>query len=367
MWQGTSGEFLPFQPDQFRHVLGLGARAIHDSLAALICHGVFDRHPRVRVASIENGSKWVFGLIDALSHAYGQMPREFSRHPRETLREHVYIAPFYEEPIRRLAEAIGIERVLFGSYFPHPEGLARPLDFLPELDGFSEAEKVRVEKMPELELYVLHKLGMLDVELRAAAEAYEFNRYARALSDFMNEDLSAFFFDIRKDCLYCDAPDSVKRRAYRTVLDTLFHALVRYAAPILAFTAEEVWQARYPSDDGSVNFLEWPELPPLPGDDAISTEWADIRRQREAVTEAIEPLRRAKTIRSSLEANVTVPAMLRPAAELAEVFIVADVQLQDGDVTVARTDHHKCGRCWRLLPEVEADGALCHRCAEVAS
>jgi isoleucyl-tRNA synthetase len=235
------------------------------------------------------------------------------------------------------------------------------------LDGFTDAEKIGVEKMPELELYVLHKLGALDVELRAAAEAFEFNRYARALSDFMNEDLSAFFFDIRKDCLYCDAPDSVKRRAYRTVLDTLFHALVRYAAPILAFTAEEVWQARYPSDDGSVHFLEWPELPPLPGDDAISTEWADIRRQREAVTEAIEPLRRAKTIRSSLEANVTVPAMLRPAAELAEVFIVADVQLQDGDVTVARTDHNKCGRCWRLLPEVEADGALCHRCAEVVS
>jgi predicted TIM-barrel fold metal-dependent hydrolase len=152
MWQGTSGEFLPFQPDPFRHVLGLGARAIHDSLAALICHGVFDRHPRVRVASIENGSKWVFGLIDALSHAYGQMPREFSRHPRETLREHVYIAPFYEEPIRRLAEAIGIERVLFGSDFPHPEGLARPLDFLPELDGFSEAEKKRVmsENLREL-------------------------------------------------------------------------------------------------------------------------------------------------------------------------------------------------------------------------
>lgn len=235
------------------------------------------------------------------------------------------------------------------------------------LDGFSDAEKLDVAKMPELELYVLHKLGALDVELRAAAEAYEFNRYARALSDFMNEDLSAFFFDIRKDCLYCDAADSAKRRAYRTVLDTLFHALVRYAAPILAFTAEEVWQARYPSDDGSVHFLEWPELPALPGDDAVSTEWADIRRQRETVTEAIEPLRREKTIRSSLEANVTVPEMLRPAAELAEVFIVADVTLKDGEVTVSRTDHHKCGRCWRLLPEVEADGALCHRCDDVVS
>ncbi|OYX46632.1 MAG: isoleucine--tRNA ligase [Sphingomonas sp. 32-66-10] len=236
------------------------------------------------------------------------------------------------------------------------------------LDGFSDAEKVRVEKMPELELYVLHKLGMLDVELKAAAEAYEFNRYARALSDFMNEDLSAFFFDIRKDCLYCDAADSPKRRAYRTVLDTLFHALVRYAAPILAFTAEEVWQARYPSQDGSVHFLEWPELPALPGDDLITTEWEDIRRQREAVTEAIEPLRREKVIRSSLEAEVTVPNLLRPAAELAEVFIVADVHHgHDEAVAVTRTEHKKCGRCWRLLPEVEADGMLCHRCDSVVS
>jgi len=236
------------------------------------------------------------------------------------------------------------------------------------LDGFGDAEKVSVEKMPELELYILHKLGILDVELKAAAEAYEFNRYARALSDFMNEDLSAFFFDIRKDCLYCDAADSPKRRAYRTVLDTLFHALVRYAAPILAFTAEEVWQARFPSEDGSVHYLEWPELPALPGDDAVSTEWEDIRRQRVAVTEAIEPLRREKVIRSSLEAEVTVPNLLRPAAELAEVFIVADVHHgSDEGVAVTRTEHKKCGRCWRLLPEVEADGALCHRCDSVVS
>ncbi|MFL9839580.1 isoleucine--tRNA ligase [Sphingomonas sp. ST-64] len=236
------------------------------------------------------------------------------------------------------------------------------------LDGFSDAEKLGVDKMPELELYILHKLWMLDVELKAAAQAFEFNRYARALGDFMNEDLSAFFFDIRKDCLYCDAADSPKRRAYRTVLDILFHALVRYAAPILAFTTEEVWQARYPSQDGSVHFLEWPELPALPGDDAISTEWEDIRRQREAVTEAIEPLRREKTIRSSLEAEVTVPDLLRPAVELAEVFIVADVHQGDGEgVGVTRTDHKKCGRCWRLLPEVEADGMLCHRCDSVVS
>ncbi len=233
------------------------------------------------------------------------------------------------------------------------------------LDGFTDAEALPVEKMPELELYILHKLGQLDVELRAAAEAFEFNRYIRALTDFANEDLSAFFFDIRKDSLYCDAAADPKRRAYRTVLNILFHALVRYAAPIIPFTAEEVWQARFPSEDGSVHFLEWPDLPALPGDDAISTEWEDVRRLRERVTEAIEPLRREKTVRSSLEAEVTVPDLIEDADLLAEIFIVAKVTEGGEEIAVARTDHNKCGRCWRLLPDVSEDGALCGRCERV--
>jgi len=143
IWEGGS-EFLPFKPDPFKSCLGLSGRAISDSIAALICHGVFDRHPRVRVASIENGSKWMFPLLDALTHAYGQMPKEFSRHPVETLREHVFVAPFYEEPIEKLAEKIGVSQVLFGSDYPHPEGLANPLDFLPELAGFSAADQERI-------------------------------------------------------------------------------------------------------------------------------------------------------------------------------------------------------------------------------
>lgn len=232
------------------------------------------------------------------------------------------------------------------------------------LDGFTDAERLPVAQMPELERHVLHCLSALDAELRAAANAFEFNRYARALSDFANEDLSAFFFDIRKDCLYCDAPSDLKRRAYRTVLDILFHALVRYAAPILAFTAEEVWQARFPSEDGSVHFLEWPVLPDLSAD-TLAADWVAVRALREKVTEAIEPMRRAKTIRSSLEAEVTVPALPMAADALAEIFIVAAVTQQDGEVTVTRTASHKCGRCWRHLPDVAEDGALCHRCAEV--
>ncbi|MFZ5748921.1 MAG: isoleucine--tRNA ligase [Pseudomonadota bacterium] len=231
------------------------------------------------------------------------------------------------------------------------------------LDGFSEEERLPVADMPELERHILAELHALDQELRAAADAFEFNRYARALSDFANEDLSAFFFDIRKDSLYCDAPGDVRRRAYRTVLDVLFHALVRYAAPILAFTAEEVWQARYPSEDESVHMLEWPELPDLAGH-APTADWQAIRALRTRVTEAIEPYRREKTIRSSLEADVTVPDMPLDADALAELFIVASVT-QGDELTIARTDKHKCGRCWRLLPEVAEDGALCHRCSEV--
>ncbi|HIV77042.1 MAG TPA: isoleucine--tRNA ligase [Candidatus Sphingomonas excrementigallinarum] len=234
------------------------------------------------------------------------------------------------------------------------------------LDGFTEEERISFDAMPELERYVLARLTALDTELRRAADAYEFNRYLRALTDFANEDLSAFFFDIRKDSLYCDAATDPKRRSYRTVLDILFHALVRYAAPILCFTAEEVWQSRFPSEDGSVHLLEWPELPQLGEDEALMARWTEIRSLRAQVTEAIEPLRREKTVRSSNEAEVTVPSLPLEPHAMAEAFIVADVKMAD-EVTVARTTHHKCGRCWRHLPDVSADGELCGRCAEVVA
>lgn len=231
------------------------------------------------------------------------------------------------------------------------------------LDGFDEAEKLPVAEWPELERYMLHLVHALDKQLRRAIADYDFNDYVRLLTDFANEDLSAFFFDIRKDSLYCDAPDSVKRRAYRTMLDVLFHAMTRWAAPVLVFTAEEVWQSRFPSEDGSVHFLDWPELPAEAGED-VSARWLEVRRLRERVTEAIEPLRREKVVRSSLEANVTVTDTPLPLDQLAEAFIVAKVSSGD-EVTVSRTDYHKCGRCWRLLPEVAADNALCARCADV--
>ncbi|MGN6123368.1 MAG: isoleucine--tRNA ligase, partial [Sphingomonas oligoaromativorans] len=235
------------------------------------------------------------------------------------------------------------------------------------LDGFTDEERVAAADMPELERYVLHLLAKLDAELKSAADAFEFNRYARALTDFANADLSAFFFDIRKDVLYCDAPTSLTRRAYRTTLDILFHALVCYAAPILCFTAEEVWGSRFP-DAASVHLAEWPEVDGLWMDEGLAANWEDLRRLRLAVSAEIEPKRKAKEIGSSLQAKVAIGTPERPAAtpsELAELFIVSDVQLETTDTTtvaVTITDWHKCGRCWRHLPEVTEDGALCDRC-----
>ncbi|BBC71374.1 isoleucine--tRNA ligase [Altererythrobacter sp. B11] len=236
------------------------------------------------------------------------------------------------------------------------------------LDGFTDSERVAPADMPELERYMLALLGGLDAELRRAVDDFDFNAYTRRLVDFCNEDLSAFFFDIRKDRLYCDAPGDPARRAYRTVLDTLFHALVRYAAPALVFTAEEVWGTRYP-DGGSVHLLEWPEVPAAEADLA---RWDRLRALREEVMEAIEPLRREKLVRSGLEAEITVPAEAVPEGvtdeELAGLFISGTVSREEGTaIRVSRSDDNKCGRCWRLLPEVTEDGALCHRCTAVVA
>jgi isoleucyl-tRNA synthetase len=270
------------------------------------------------------------------------------------------------------------------------------------LDGFSDAEKVAVADMPELERYMLHLLADMDAKLKTAVNDFDFNTYVRLLTDFANEDLSAFFFDIRKDCLYCDAPTDPKRMAYRTVLDILFHALVRYAAPVLVFTSEEVWQTRFGVDADSVHFSDWPELPtlrhsreggnPSPeassqpdgqelgprlrGGDELVEKWARLRDLRAVVSENIEPMRREKKLGSSLEAQVTVRVADEPTIamlnelDFGELCIVSDLSIDqrpqnlDG-VAIQRTTNHKCGRCWRHLPEVAQDGALCNRCEDV--
>jgi len=243
------------------------------------------------------------------------------------------------------------------------------------LGDFSPEERLPVSEMPELERWVLHRLAELDAELRAAADGFEFNRYTRAITSFANDDLSAFFFDIRKDSLYCDAPTDPKRRAYRTVLDTVFEALVRWVSPILCFTAEEVWQSRYP-DEGSVHLETWPEIDAGWRDEALGEKWENIRAVRTRVTEAIEPLRREKVIGSSLEAKVDLTLGDEAAAEAVstvsfdEICIVSELSASFGErdgVAIARTERDKCGRCWRYLPEVVQDGALCARCEGVVN
>jgi isoleucyl-tRNA synthetase len=258
------------------------------------------------------------------------------------------------------------------------------------LDGFSEAERVAVEDMPELERYVLHLLADMDAKLKAAVNDFDFNTYVKLLTEFANNDLSAFFFDIRKDCLYCDvganAPlGSPKRMAYRTVLDILFHALVRYAAPVLVFTAEEVWQTRFGADADSVHFSDWPEVDAGWADGTeFNSKWERLRILRSAVTRAVEPLRRDRKLGSSLEAEVDIALLqvgdlaLIESVDFNEICIAARVtphfgvifdEAWDDEVissgSVAVTTNHKCGRCWRHVPEVSEDGALCNRCDTV--
>jgi isoleucyl-tRNA synthetase len=281
------------------------------------------------------------------------------------------------------------------------------------LEGFSDAEKVAVAEMPELERYVLHLLADIDAKLKAAVNDFDFNTYVRLITDFANNDLSAFFFDIRKDSLYCDAVTSPKRMAYRTVLDILFHALVRYAAPVLVFTAEEVWQTRFPNNETSVHLLEWPKVPftrhpvldtglglssakesqtpdQVRGDELVE-KWTTLRSLRSDVSEQIEPLRRNKIIGSSLEAQVILEkdgsedddtyAELISSVDFAEITIVSSIGVSEfakplqkiegseapTTYIVTKTTHHKCGRCWRHLLEVTKDGALCGRCEAVVN
>ncbi|MBA3678093.1 MAG: isoleucine--tRNA ligase [Sphingosinicella sp.] len=243
------------------------------------------------------------------------------------------------------------------------------------LSDFTDEEQVDASQMPELERWVLHRLAELDGELRQAAENYEFNRYARLITNFANDDLSAFFFDIRKDSLYCDAPTELKRRAYRTVLDQVFHALVRWVSPILVFTAEEVWASRYPNE-ASIHFETWPEIEAGWRDPALGEKWDALRALRTRVTEAIEPMRRDKVIRSSLEAEVELVLAEQDllstlaSVDFDELCIVSSLAAAPGEqdgIKVERTDREKCGRCWRHLPEVIEDGGLCARCEEVVN
>jgi len=245
---------------------------------------------------------------------------------------------------------------------------------LGSLAGFEEAERVPVAEMPALERWLLHRMWELDGVIRRAAETYEWTGVLAQLHAFCAQDLSAFYFDVRKDALYCDRPDSARRRAARTVLDLLHRHLTTWLAPILCFTADEAWTARFGAE-ACVHLETWPEVPADWQDEALAAQWARIRDIRREVTSALEKDRQEGRIGASLQASValTLPAAdaaLLSDAEWAELSIVSALTtMQGGTLAVAtgKADGTKCARCWRVLPEVgsiAAHPALCLRCAD---
>lgn len=262
---------------------------------------------------------------------------------------------------------------------------------LGNLAGFDEAERLPYGQMPEAERWILHRLWELDAQVRKGYGQYEFHKLLAAIGHFCATDLSAFYFDMRKDSVYCDRPDSIRRRACRTALDHIFHCLVRWLAPVLCFTAEEAWLARFPSADDSVHLQDFPALPAAWRDDVLAEKWGRIRELRRAVTGALEIERAQKRIGSSLQARPAVylsdaDRTLLAGVDFAEVCITSGIDLRpiadapghafrlDDLAGVAVTPHlaegEKCARCWQVTPDVgqSADHpSLCARCADAVS
>lgn len=250
------------------------------------------------------------------------------------------------------------------------------------LSGFSEEEKLNYESMPDLEKWVLHRLYELDQKVRETTTSYDFKALYTELHTFCAVDLSAFYFDIRKDSLYCDNPMDTKRRASRTVMDVVFECLTKWLAPVLCFTAEEAWLTRYPSEKESVHLELFPRLPYLWNDPEVEKRIEGLRNIRKVMTGAIEVARNSKLIGSSLQAHLTI--FLDPSltpfikdVDLAELSITSAVEFREEAaptgaftledipgvaVTVSLATGEKCARCWKTLPSVKG---LCYRCADV--
>ena len=247
---------------------------------------------------------------------------------------------------------------------------------LGSLAHFHEEDRVKADKMPELERLMLHRLVELDAVVRKAYADFDYKRIFAALSSFMTSDLSAFYFDIRKDTLYCDPYSSVKRKACLTVLDHLFRYTVTWLAPMLCFTVEEAWLSRYGDAAKSVHLEIFPEVPASWRDDKLADKWRNIRTVRRVVTGALEIERAQKRIGSSLEAHPVVHvsnAELYEAVvdcDLAEVCITSAATLvQDEgpsgafrlpDVTGVAVvpnlaEGKKCARSWKILTTIGAD------------
>jgi len=241
------------------------------------------------------------------------------------------------------------------------------------------------EEMPELERWVLHRLAELDAAVRQSYAKYDFQDVFQRIFHFCTVDLSALWFDIRKDALYCDPETSARRRACLSAMDQVFERLVTWLAPILPFTMEEVWLCRHPGAESSVHLQDFPETPQTWRDDALAAKWATIWRVRRAVTGALEIERTAKRIGASLEVAPVVhveDAAVRAILDSVDfaalcitsgIAITADAppegafRLADAPgiaVVPAKAPGAKCARCWKTLPEVGrfADPRLCERC-----
>ncbi|MFQ8432715.1 isoleucine--tRNA ligase [Amaricoccus sp. W119] len=258
---------------------------------------------------------------------------------------------------------------------------------LGSLADFDESERVVPAEMPELERWVLHRLAELDGAVRDGYARFDFQRVFQQLFQFCTVDLSSFYFDIRKDALYCDAADDPRRRAARTVMDLLFHRLVTWLAPILPFTMEEVWLDRFPSETDSVHLQDFPHADGEWFDPALAQRWETIRRVRRVVTGALEVERREKRIGASLEAAPVVHvadaevAALLGSVPFDELCITSGIRIEAGEappgafalddtpgvaVVPAPAPGEKCARCWRILPDVgtHPHPATCARCDE---
>ncbi|WOI56773.1 isoleucine--tRNA ligase [Palleronia sp. LCG004] len=250
-----------------------------------------------------------------------------------------------------------------------------------------ESPGVAADDMPELEAWVLHRLAELDETVREGYASYDFQGVWQAVFTFATVDLSAFYFDIRKDALYCDPADSPRRRAAETVLDLIFHRLTTWLAPILVFTMEEVWLERYPGEDSSVHLQDMPTTPEGWRDDAIAARWQGVRAARRVVTAALEVQRRDKVIGASLEAAPIVHvadadlAATLSGLDFADLCITSDVTISTDPapdaafrqpetpgiaVVFAMADGSKCQRCWKVTPEVGTGTRpdLCARCED---
>ena len=247
---------------------------------------------------------------------------------------------------------------------------------LGNLDNFSEEEIIPYNEMPELEKYILHKLFLINDQVRNGYESYDLKSVFQALLNFSNLDLSSFYFDIRKDSLYCDSPNSNVRKSTRTVLDILFNYLVTWFAPILCFTSEEVRKSRFPEEKDSIHELSFINIKDEWFNSELYKKWEEIRSVRRVVTGAIELERKEKRIGSSLEAFPTVYVTddkynkILQDIDLPEIFITsqAELRLEKGPEDAFRLDEiknisvvcnlakgNKCNRSWKILPEVGTD------------